>query len=391
MNPLSGSTPRPPANPRRLTSLLEEAGWRRGGGREGLYVRYSPPSGDEEGTLPVRMSVVVPLDPRAPDFQVLWQEALAVLSGFPESALVERVLSAPTDQYCFEKETTAPKGWIRWDEGMEIHAAARLFLATTAKTAREHLKYFGNRHGQFANRFLDEVMMGQTAVASYVVRAYIPTDVAIPLKHSQAESSSLSLGVDVITGREVSRTAVLTLESAREAIEHYRAHNSLAAFFEARSPLSYEAVVAIKELAADASGSEISVSWEPTDLEQPERRWAFVFEPSDVPVLEKAASTLIATEPKRRVTALGIVHLLTRAEAEGPGVVGITTIGDAPAKKLRVRLDPGDYHRAVSAHDNGAIVKVFGDLEREGNLAWLYDATIETVREGDVDESGRLF
>lgn len=380
---------------RRLAYLLDEAGWRRAGGREGAYLRFVPPRGGLYDGLGELGSVVVPLDEQAPDFGALWEDALTVLRGTPGSALVERVLAAPTDLYCFEKDTAAPRGWIRWDDGMELHKSARLFLSAVAKGAREHLKYFGNRHGQFANRFLDEVMMGQTAVASYVVRAYIPKDAAVPLKAAQDLWAPPSLGIDSITGREVSEAAVRTLEAVKDAIGHYETHQSLAAFSEPKSPLSYEAVVAIKMLASDSAESEITVSWEGEDVGQQDRRWEFVFDPTAVPVLERAANALIVTEPVRRVTALGTVHLLTRADAGGPGVVGITTIGtDAPAHKLRVRLEPEDYHRAVAAHDAGSVVRVSGDLEKEGNLAWLLRARIDTVvpapdgevlfRDGDV-------
>lgn len=391
MNPLRDESPASPRSVRRLATLLEEAGWRRRGGRSGVYARYTAPEAADDEETAGRASVVVPLDGGAPDFDELWGDALAILRAYPRSSLVERLLATPTDQYCFEKETLAPRGWIRWDDGMELHKAARLFLAATAKTAREHLKYFGNRHGQFANRFLDEVMMGQTAIASYVVRAYVPIEASVPLKTTQEASASLTLGIDAISGREVSQAAVLTLEAAQEALRHYEKQQSLEAFLEPRSPLSYEAVVALKSLAADASGSEITVSWEPELPDEDERKWTFVFEPAAVPVLESAATKLIVTEPKRRVSAIGLVHLLTRAEAGGPGVVGITTIGDAPANKLRVRLDPEDYHRAVAAHDAGSLIRVAGDLEREGNLAWLYGAEIETILDGGDAADGRLF
>lgn len=56
---------------------------------------------------------------------------------------------------------------------------------------------------------------------------------------------------------------------------------------------------------------------------------------------------------------------------------------DLPGRKLRVRLDEDDYHRALQAHDEGRGVTVVGDLEREGNISWLYNARILTLTDSD--------
>lgn len=55
--------------------------------------------------------------------------------------------------------------------------------------------------------------------------------------------------------------------------------------------------------------------------------------------------------------------------------------------KVRVRLDSDDYHRAIDAHDRGAVVTVKGDLEKEGNLTWLSRAKIESISRGGIDST----
>lgn len=388
-------------SPTRLIGMMEESHWVKTGGRDGLYVRYAPPesadildqspssagdhqSSDAHGTPSVNRTIVVPLDMGAPDYHDLMADALESLRWLPSPSArytwLSRLTTSPTDQVSFAKETRAPKGWIQWDEGESLISAARGVLMAGAKSAREPLSYFGNKHGQFANRFLDEVMMGQTAVGSYVVRAYVPTDAAIPLKGSKESLEGMLFSdSDALNSREVSEAVVQTLSNTVEALNHFNNRESLSAFTDAALGLSYESVTAVKRLAENSDAANVIVSWDegraPTSTAESE----FTFDASHVPILERAAHALVAPQPQREATAEGRVHLLSRDDADGPGVVGITTLDGTPAKKLRVHLGSEDYHRALGAHDLGSLVQVAGNLEREGNLSYLYQARITRV------------
>lgn len=382
-------------SPIRLIQLLESDGWERTGGREGLYRRLKPP----RAGLVATSSLVVPLDDSAPDFLSLMEEAVRSLAASPDVELrlgiLRRLTATPADEFRFSKETGAPSGWIDWTGGEDLVRSARGLLASGAKTSRERMRYFGNRHGQFANRFMGEVLMGQTDVGSYVVRAYVPADSAIPIRGGVAASEGAHFeGIDVISTREVSRTIVQTLEATTEALEHFREHNSLSAFVDPGLGISYETVSALQLLAVDAEEAAIQVAWDPSGPRGEGDPVSFTFKASDAPVLERAANRLVEPEPQREVAASGTVHLLSRVESAGPGVIGLTTI-DGPTRKLRVRLDEDDYHRALQAHDEGRGVTVVGDLEREGNISWLYHARIVTVtdrnRESEVPPPLRIF
>lgn len=373
-----------PQDPRRgsgarLSRLLREAGWEQVGGRAGLFDRYQVPEGPAREAA---RSLLVPLDQNAADFPELWQEALNLLRLVPDGSFVQRLAAAPTDQYRFERETEAPPGWIKYDAGMDLHASLRQFLATSAKTARQRLKYFGNRHWNVANQFLDEVMMGQTAVGSYVVRAYVP--IAAEVLTNAAVKDQTEFGP--ITGRDVTRLSVRMLSEAQEAIDYYRTSESLTLFTDPSSSLSYEAVKALQTLASGGLDSEVQVSMEAEHGDGSDRSWTFEFAPSVVPILERAATQLAEPEKPTPVKAVGLVHLLTRAQGAGPGVVGLTTRDGKPANKLRVRLSGDDYHLALAAHDTGQEIEVSGLMEREGNLNWLLNASISQVlREAQAD------
>lgn len=378
-------------SPERLMSLLVDSGWQVVGGRGNLYCRLQPPGGELDAR---QRSLLVPLLTEAPDFSELMIEALDTLRGLPSESEVATILSRltarPTDQFAFSKETTAPTGWIQWGEGESLVTSARGLLVAGAKTSRERLTYFGNRYGQFARRFLDDVLMGQTGVGSYVVRAYVPVDGEVLTRGGRdAKEGAHFVGQDVVASREISRTVVVTLTSAVEAIDHYKSSKSLSAFHEPQFGLSYESVTAIKKIAQDSDHARIAVTWAPAEPASSSRaaEQEFTFTPAAVPILERAAIELARPEPSRRVKATGKVHLLSRSESEGPGVIGMTTLSGEPAKKLRVRLESDDYHRALSAHDDGSVVHVEGDLEKEGTMAWLYRAHVAGIERAQPDHT----
>ncbi len=87
------------------------------------------------------------------------------------------------------------------------------------------------------------------------------------------------------------------------------------------------------------------------------------------------------------MTVTGRVHLLTKKQAGGPGVVGVENLGGSP-RKVRVRLPAEDYSRALHAHDEDRAVIVEGDLEREGGLHWLYNSRLLEVL-GPVEDLSR--
>src|SRR5262249_36222108 len=109
--------------------------------------------------------------------------------------------------------------------------------------------------------------------------------------------------------------------------------------------------------------------------------------PPDVQVLKNAASRLAVTEAAQTVTVAGRVHLLTKKEAGGPGIIGIEALGQGRGpKRYRAHLlSPEDYHLAVRAHDEDLVGNIMGDLERDGNMLWLYRARLlETL--GTVEQ-----
>jgi hypothetical protein len=372
-------------DPHRLTHLLELAGWDIVGSRDGAYNRLAPP-GRFEGERGA--SLVVPLNPEAVDFAIMMEAALRVIGSVDQAtaqtfSVVARLGSTALDAYRFRKETTAPTGLIPWPEGEDLHVAARGTLVAGAKSFRDRMRYFHNRFGEFANRYMDSVLMGQTAPGSYIVTALVPAREFVKISNSRNTGLPVK-GVEVAEVREVTVAVIEAIEATCDALAHFRSSKSMSGFeVGVPSGVSYEMTTALAQLAGYSSESDITIDWDPA-LDPPSGRSAggtvFGLSPEDAGTLAKAALQLAASPPARHASAVGRIHLLTKKQAGGPGVIGITTFDGDPSRTVRVHLSSEDYHRAVQAHDDDLAVEVAGDLERDGNLYWLYRARVVDVR-----------
>lgn len=373
------------ADPTRFILLLEEAGWHLAGGQEGHYVRLERPG--DQGR---HRSLVVPTNPRAVDYGDLISAAMRWLATEnPDTwrrSILPRLSTVATDALRFRKETSVPSGLIPWDEGQEMILAARATLIAGAKYYVEPSRHFSNRSGRFAARYMDSVLMGQTDPGSYIVTAYAPVESLVALHATELAPMSYP-GIDGAPARAVTTAVAQAVKAAEAALADYRQAGNLEVFDEAvSSGVSYELVKAVSALAAESPVSSITVEWNIAgELEPGNKPSAETseFTASDVPVLERAAERLVAVAPIEGVRVQGRVHLLTRKQAGGPGVVGV----DDGKRKYRVRLDSDQaYHEAVRAHDREQWIEVQGQLSLEGRISWLYDASILRVSDDPSDD-----
>lgn len=364
-------------NPERLIAILSNSGWDTVGFRERSYVRLK--RSDESGVS--GPSVVVPLNHAANDFDVVMTaavQAIRSLGGDIWQRLIEPILALSlVDEFRFRKETSAPRGLIAWKDGEELIDSARRTLIAGAKAYMEPSRHFSNRYGQFAGRYVDQVIMGQSGTGSYVVTALAPADAKVPIRKTDEGNLELD-GVNVVSGRDLTSSVVRSLEATMEALDHFKSSGSMSGFDEqVASGVSYELVIALRDVASRANESDITIQLvrmaqlpiaDPTSATH-----QFAFSGGDVSVLDRASVQLVLPTETERLRVEGRVHLLTRKDAGAPGVVGV----DDGGHRYRVRLGSDEeYHEAIMAYDEERDIAVVGDLSKEGTLRWLYNAQL---------------
>lgn len=365
----------------RLIRTLASTGWVPLGGQQDLYQRWTlSGSGIDK--------ILVPLDPERPDYTDLLHDAWMSLSRLASraseaGAALAALTRAPGDEVRFRKEALTIRGAVAWNDGEDLILSARHALVAAAKTSLSRRSYYAQRHGSFAKRFLDSVLMGQTQIGSYVVTAYTPVDEIFEDKPSSKPDTTGSRRIAGYRGREITEMLTTALSAVQEAADHYNRNASLAAFEEGvKNGISKELTEAIGGMLRHADATTIHIDWSPDGQqilpvsgEPASEDRNFTFEASILPVLERATVRLAAMTSSEYVTAQGWVSVVSRPSRKQAGVIRLRVVRGSSARTLSVRLSNEQYELAATAVTSNAVLRVNGRQEKEGNRYWLYDVS----------------
>lgn len=365
-----------------LQVVLDRYGWRRTGGRRGLYDRWI---NDQD---PQR-KLIVPLDSSRPDYRELIEDVLHVLAGSDLAAahrVLEHLAATPGDEVRFCKDVPTVGAAVLWNVGEELHQAAGSALKASAKASVDRRPKFGNRNAFVAKDFMNAVLMGQNEISSYVVTAYIPPSQRFYDSETHSRAGLLDSG-RYHSGREVVEIMRDVLVVTREALDENARTGAYEQFDEAvQYGLSKEMTSAVKGFVNNSDGAAVKIEWSrATNLadkpsmdvanEIDERTISnseIEFKPTDYPVLKQVEERLEAPTEIDQVTVTGSVEVLTR-QVGRVGVIVVNVRSGSPAKKIRVQLPYSSYNTALEAHRLEYPIRVSGRQERRGNYYWLFD------------------
>lgn len=367
---------------RSLNALLRHFEWLRVSSRAGIYEVWRPEEDADD-----ELEVIVPLDPDRGDFTGLVQRAKRqVLQTYGEAARQADQLFLLRDRAALDstqwlKETPFGAGLIGWEQGERLYGAARATLVAAAKATREPRKYHGNASAFVAKSFLEQSLMGQTEIGSFIATAHTPADRRIHLT-KKSEDSALTSPRDTETtsGREIIDVFERALEAVRSGLDEYRKAPRIEAFEElVDDGVSYELTKALAELTASGdAGVEIThFSQEGDEARSAPRTFELRAEESSV--LGHVA-TVFAQDPEPQdVTLVGEVTFLSHSSNDPAHVIRLLIEDGADARMARIRLSADEYQQALEAHRMDARIRVSGSLERESTINWLYHARDLTV------------
>ena len=360
--------------PARVAALLTRLGWEQYGGQRGLYSRW------RLGGNGIRL--ILPLDRDTADFQDLLTQAIFKLATqTSREDLLTRALSQnlrADDLIRFSKDVSTVAGAVPWPIGREIVGAAEEALLAAAKTRLSRRPYYGNANGFFAHRFLNECMMGQTEIGSYVVTAFAPAEEQFPERETPPDKPTLP-DVASYSGRDISHALMEALSAIGEAVEHYESTESLAGFEDAvPRGISREMTVAVHRLVKDSDGAEVKVEWttigESAIVSNAPEMSAIEFSGGSVVALERAARKLETMAPVEYVRAAGWVSLIARPKRGERGLIRLKTVRGTTARTLKIPLTEEQFELAASAITQQKGLIISGRQETERRTTYLYDA-----------------
>ncbi len=366
----------------RLIRTLASTGWSFSGGRPDLYERWTLSGTGSE-------KILIPIDAERPDYTDLLRDAWNSLTRLAIRAVEARAAlgalnRAPGDEVRFRKDAQTIRGAVAWSDGEDLILSARSALVAAAKASLSRRSYYAQRHGTFAKRFLDSVLMGQTQVGSYVVTAYTPVDEIFEERPSATPDTTGARRLAGYRGREITETLTTALSAVQEAAAHYNSNGNLDAFEEGvKSGISKELTDAISGMLRHADATTIHFDWSPEGQEtlplpgggDAAQESKFTFEASILPVLERASVRLAAMTRSEYVTAIGWVSVVSRPSRKQAGIIRLRVVRGSSARTLSVRLSNEQYELAATAVTSNALLRVSGRQEKEGNRFWLYDVT----------------
>lgn len=364
------SDPAPPdpeaTDPAVLGALLARHGWqrRRGTPAPGTCIRWTPP-----GSGPDAVGVLVPESRDTPRCTELLTEALTALtrSTAPSAREILLGLAAPSDEVHWTGRS-APSGTRSAGSAgsaravqEQLGSAVRAMLLAAALAGRGSAGYFGARHRQYAERFLEQVLL------------------AGPVPGRAAGTPRYAAYIPVAGGRTAPVALRRALRAAREATDQLRATGSVAAFDAAVDQgVCQELVESLAAMVRAAGEVRIALHWSPAagvPEGGPARPEPVEFCTADLSALKEAARHLVRVEPSVPVRVAGSVVRLRRAAPGGPGAVRLHVLAGAEVAQVRVALDEDSYRTAAHAHLAGLPILLSGRLESRGGFRRITGAS----------------
>jgi hypothetical protein len=352
-----------------LQNALLLANWHRVHVNEGLFELWSDASREEIGGR----SVLVPLDPGKGDFESLVAQAWdhlgqilgpVALGRIREHAVRQRELNLIPSTW--KREARTAPGTIPWVDGQEVHDSITRQLMAAARATLKPGPVLGRANAYFARDFLENVILAPSGTGSYVVTAltagHAPVFIADP-------TTNRARPVESVPAVNVIRTLDSALGVITSALGQSKEEDAVEDLVRASQwGVSQELVVALTEFIRDQDAAVILPrhAWDPGAL-----RSEHVFNPPNVPVLERVAAKLSRHADSTRQALVGVVTQMAR-EPDQEGEIRIFTTSQGPIRRVRLRLGVEHYTAALEAHGDEALVRVSGELRKDGKF-WRMD------------------
>jgi hypothetical protein len=131
---------------------------------------------------------------------------------------------------------------------------------------------------------------------------------------------------------------------------------------------------ALAELSRQGNGISVSLAWAPVRPSNlPDASDAeFTFPESSADVFAEGAEFLRQTSPFRNAHVTGeVVRLNREPREEFDGQAAVLFDLDGRPVALEVQFDEADHDEVVQAFREGIMIRVDGDIQREGRQYWL--------------------
>lgn len=257
------------------------------------------------------------------------------------------------------------------DSSLAINAAvsfvesARDLMLAAACAAIDKRSYFATRKAQQATDYLDGVRMGQTERGSFVLTILSP----VPPALKSEQGALFPIEPPEPYERAVTRTLALSLTAVSAAAETAAAQGDLKPFIDAVqlgvSANLCEAIVRISAVSVN-EGLDVAIAWSPSRAIATKTPSRIRLQGDAIPLIEEAARLFRETSTIDDFELQGAVIGLVRPEGALVGRITVAGFVEGQARKVQIELLDSEYAKAITAHEQEAIVSCTGELVKNG-------------------------
>ena len=369
--------------PLELVQYLRAKGWQQDsdlGTKATLWVR--PDGDDNEIVLPKRRDFG--------DFDLRMSEVLRTLAKTEARSqldILRDVQTASADLVRLRAPARdAVDGSLAIEAAVSLVESARDLMLAAACAAIDKRSHFATRKAQQATDYLQRVRMGQTERGSFVLTILSP----VPPALKSEQGALFPVQPPDPYERTVTRTLARSLAAVSVAAETAAAQGDMQPFIDAVqwgvSANLCEAIVRISHVSID-EGIDVSIAWSPSRMVAGDTPHRIRLQGDAIPLIEEAGRLFRETSPVDDFELQGAVIGLHRPEGAPVGRITVAGFVEGQARKVQIDLPEPDYLKAITAHEQEAIVLCTGELVKQGRSYRLQNPRQFRLR-GDSDGQG---
>lgn len=332
--------------------------------------------------------ILLPLRATAPDFVSVMARTLRQLESVEERSQLEilrDLMNSGFDLIRIATQSPATRdGTVRIEDGLKIFENTREMILAAACAAVQPRSVFHSRKPQQATDFLRKARFGQTEVGSFVLTVLAPITPTLnavdlfgndvddaPFERSVTETLVNAVGKMVSAAES---TAVLGFSAFQEAVKYGVSANLC------------EAVADLLK-SDETTTLKVDVAWA-MNRPRPAIKPIYISQ-SVAGNLEAAAKSFRATDTFEDYVIEGPVVKLQHEAGDDTGRATILANLEGRARKVGVVLPLDMYNSAVEAHRSYRLIRLTGDVAKEGRGYSLSSPKrLEMISDDDIDIFG---
>lgn len=370
-----------------LETVMKKYGWVSEPLFNGRAMLWSP----RKRTNSSDSTILIPSDRNAPDYEFLLQTAVEkatqMIGGrFTVDLTYEKsVMEHLMDPLEIRRDPDTDRGFIPWGTGQTAYLSMTGMLSAGARAAFATKRVYRSTGHVIADSIMENALMGQTRIGSYVITALIPSQHPFIASTTQDPEKT----PETISGRTITRKIVSALSAVRDGVEeimsnHDSEDDSAFEVFDTlvQDGVSYEMVEALALL--DGGESDISVSYRRDNPEDHIESFSFILNPPMVPILKKAGRHLSKPQEPQSVTVTGEVVQLSNSEEQPRHEIKLSAVVAKQLRTISVKLNGDQYSKAIEAHGNERMLSLHGVLEFHSGGSSITDPDMVRVTDTPI-------